>query len=65
VTRIETAALSQLLCDPEAAAHVGGPLLRSLGLVPVDRDFADTVAAGYVESVEEFGARIDRRRVAS
>ncbi|MFE2850641.1 hypothetical protein ACFXJO_05835 [Streptomyces lavendulae] len=51
---------SVLLSDPPPAL-VAPALLRGLGLLPreVDPDFAATVAAGYVESVEAFGARIE------
>ncbi|MFE3583746.1 hypothetical protein [Streptomyces vinaceus] len=60
MTRYEVTALSAALCAPDAAAQVGGPLLRALGLVqvPADPDFADTLDAGYVESPDGWIARI-------
>jgi hypothetical protein len=63
VTRHEEQVLSALLCDPDAAVQVGGPLVRALGLVPrpVDPDYAATVAAGYVETPDEWMARIGGR----
>jgi hypothetical protein len=56
----ETQLLSAALASPDAAVQVGAPLVRALGLVPrpVDPDFAATVEAGYVESLDEFAARI-------
>ncbi|MEV6580195.1 hypothetical protein AB0M92_18755 [Streptomyces sp. NPDC051582] len=58
----ETQVLSALLCDPDAAVIAAPGLLRALGLVPVDPDFADTVAAGYVESADDWFARIGSPR---
>ncbi|MEU6397820.1 hypothetical protein ABZ867_12670 [Streptomyces cinnamoneus] len=56
--RTETV-VSVLLSDPPPVL-VAPALLRGLGLVarPVDPDFADTVAAGYVEDVDAWWARI-------
>lgn len=62
MARIETTVLSAALCDPEAISQLGAPLVRALGLVPVDPDFADTVAAGYVETDAEFALRIGGQR---
>lgn len=44
-----------LLSNPPAVPEAPMPLR------PVDPDFADTVAAGYVETDAEFGARIRGR----
>jgi hypothetical protein len=62
----ETVILSSFLGDlPDAPAAqqqaVGGALLRALGLVPRDADFADTTAHGYVEDLDAFAARIVTR----
>lgn len=51
-----TTVTSPLLSDPPAA-----PRLKER---PVDPDFTKTVDAGYVESLEAFGARMDLRRIA-
>jgi hypothetical protein len=47
-----TRVLSALLCDPDAAVQMAGPLLRGLGLVdrPVDPDFAVSLRDGFVET---------------
>lgn len=47
--------VSTLLSDPPAVPQ---PKDR-----PVDEDYAKTVKAGYVETLEAFGARIDENRV--
>ncbi|WP_411102505.1 hypothetical protein [Streptomyces sp. cmx-4-9] len=49
--------VSPLLTDPPAA-----PSRKAL---PVDPDFAATAAAGYVETLEEFGARMTVGRLAA
>lgn len=49
VTRTEIV-LSAALCDPKAIPQLGAPLVRALGLVPVDPDFADTVEAEHLET---------------
>lgn len=51
-----TTVTSPLLSDPPAA-----PRLKDR---PVDPDYAKSVDAGYVESLEAFGARMDLRRIA-
>ncbi|WP_405944693.1 hypothetical protein [Streptomyces sp. NBC_00932] len=63
--RPETVILSNSLCDlasapPEVRQQIGTGLVRALGLS--DRDFEDTVAAGYVESVDDWAARIGGAR---
>lgn len=65
MARIETTVLSAALCDPEAISQLGAPLVRAMGLVPrpVDPDFAATVEAGYVETPDEFAARLAARRM--
>ncbi|WP_030292288.1 hypothetical protein [Streptomyces katrae] len=63
MTRTEIV-LSAALCDPKAIPQLGAPLVRALGLVPVDPDFADTVEAGYVESPDEWIARTGGVRAA-
>lgn len=59
-TRTTTAVVSELLCDPPAAitGPVASTLLRSLGLTPADRDFAATVVAGHVESLDAWADRV-------
>ncbi|MBT2477586.1 hypothetical protein [Streptomyces sp. ISL-94] len=54
--------VSVLLSDPPPVL-VAPALLRGLGLVerPVDPDFADTLAAGYIESDIAFATRIGGR----
>ncbi|MFF4848736.1 hypothetical protein [Streptomyces sp. NPDC001194] len=61
MARIETVT-SVLLSDPPPVL-VAPALLRGLGLLErdVDPDFADTLAAGYVESPDEWIARIGGR----
>jgi hypothetical protein len=59
--RPETVILSNSLCDlPDAPAEVqqqiGAGLVRALHLV--DLDYEDSLAAGYVESLDAFAARI-------
>ncbi|MFF1341076.1 hypothetical protein ACFVYT_24685 [Streptomyces sp. NPDC058290] len=49
MTRMETTVLSAALCDPEAISQLGAPLVRALGLAPVDPDFAATVEAKFLE----------------
>jgi len=53
------AAVSGLLCDPPTT--ITGPLaqslVRALDLAP---DYEATVAAGYVESLDEYTLRISR-----
>lgn len=59
--RTETVAVSHLLCDdapPLITGAVANTLVRSLRLV--DPDYQDTVAAGYVETLEEFAIRISK-----
>ncbi|MFJ3084650.1 hypothetical protein ACIPJG_33540 [Streptomyces halstedii] len=58
--RTETVVVSHLLSDPPPTitGPVATSILRSLHLV--DPDYADTVASGYVESLEEFAARISK-----
>lgn len=46
---------SPLLSDPP-------PPPAEKAAQPVDEDYAKTVKAGYVESLEAFGARIDQTR---
>ncbi|MEV0917895.1 hypothetical protein AB0I93_27005 [Streptomyces sp. NPDC049967] len=61
--RTTTAVVSELLTElPDAPtatrALVAPQLLRALGLTKEQRDYEDTVAAGYVESPDEFAVRI-------
>lgn len=57
-----TQVLSALLCDPDAATQMAGPLLRGLVARPVDPDVADTEASGYLErDVDAWWARIGGR----
>ncbi|MGH3585034.1 MAG: hypothetical protein ACRDQ0_01820 [Pseudonocardia sp.] len=58
--RTETVVVSTLLSDPPPVITgvVAESLIRSLHLV--DPDYQDTVAAGYVESLDEFEARISK-----
>lgn len=63
--RTETVVLSQLLSDlptaePRIQATIAAPLLRALDLVPrqPDPDFAATLAAGHVEDVDTWAARV-------
>ncbi|NEB42339.1 hypothetical protein [Streptomyces sp. SID14515] len=58
--RTETVTVSHLLCDapPVITGEVANTLVRSLRLV--DRDYQDTVDAGYVETLEEFAIRISK-----
>lgn len=52
-----TAALLALPDLPPAVQQtIGAGLVRALGLV--SRDYASSVAAGYVESLDEFDARM-------
>lgn len=65
--RTTTAVVSELLSDlpdapPEARDQIAPQLLRALGLTKRERDYADTVAAGYVETPEQFLARIGGTR---
>ncbi|WP_405461512.1 hypothetical protein OG786_29055 [Streptomyces sp. NBC_00101] len=55
--RTETVVVSTLLTNPPAriTGPVATPLIRSLGL---DRDYEDTVAAGYVDTLDEYAARM-------
>jgi hypothetical protein len=53
-----TQVLSALLCDPDAAVQMAGPLLRGLGLVARDSDFTESLVCGLTESDEAFAARI-------
>lgn len=48
---------SPLLSDPP-------PVPAEKSARPVDEDYVKTVKAGYVESLEAFGARMDLRRIA-
>lgn len=62
----ETAAMAVTLTTlPDAPAEVqrelGAGLVRALGLAPqreVDPDYAASVAAGYVESLDEWAERV-------
>ncbi|MGW6741726.1 hypothetical protein ACWGDX_13525 [Streptomyces sp. NPDC055025] len=59
----ETAAMSELLSDlPDAPVGVRrvvvSPLVRALGLVPVEPDFQASVDAGFVEWPDEWAARV-------
>ncbi|MEU0355699.1 hypothetical protein [Streptomyces cyaneofuscatus] len=58
--RTETVTVSHLLCDapPLITGPVATSIVRSLNLV--DRDYQDTVDAGYVETLEEFAIRISK-----
>ncbi|WP_329616407.1 hypothetical protein OG209_05500 [Streptomyces sp. NBC_01383] len=58
--RTETAVVSHLLSDPPPVITglVATSIVRSLHLV--DLDYQDTVDAGYVESLDEFAARISK-----
>ncbi|MFK0222842.1 hypothetical protein ACIQWN_32200 [Streptomyces vinaceus] len=60
----ETQVLSALLCDPDAAVLAAPVLLRALGLIsrPVDPDFADSLASGFVETPDAWMARIGGSR---
>ncbi|MGW1696498.1 hypothetical protein [Streptomyces sp. NPDC002399] len=65
--RTTTAVVSELLTDlPAAPAEtrdlVAPQLLRALELTKAERDYKDTVAAGYVETPEQFRARIGGSR---
>ncbi|MFF1843102.1 hypothetical protein ACFVW9_15315 [Streptomyces sp. NPDC058217] len=65
--RTTTAVVSELLSDlpdapPATRAQIAPQLLRALGLTKEQRDYQDTVAAGYVETPAEFGARIRSAR---
>ncbi|WP_406325869.1 hypothetical protein OG784_13055 [Streptomyces sp. NBC_01617] len=57
--RTETVVVSTLLSDPPPV--ITGPiataLVRSLDLDP---NYADSVACGFVETLEEFAARISK-----
>ena len=64
MTRVETVVSELLTALPVIPAEVGAPLLRALGLVdrePVDerlaRNYADTDAAGYIESLDDYELR--------
>ncbi|MFD5875649.1 hypothetical protein [Streptomyces sp. NPDC060322] len=58
--RTETVVVSTLLSDPPPVITglVAESLIRSLHLG--DPDYEDTVAAGYVESFEDFTIRISK-----
>lgn len=67
MTRTELVVSELLSAHPVVPPQVGGPLLRALGLVdrePADEqhaaDFAASVAAGYVEPLDDYRARIRR-----
>jgi len=62
--RTETVAMSHLLCDdapPVITGPVAESLIRSLRLI--DPNYADTVDAGYVESLEAYTIRISKEGV--
>ncbi|MEV4424000.1 hypothetical protein AB0K23_01225 [Streptomyces sp. NPDC049602] len=57
----QTTIMSALLCDLDTAPEpvrqtVGGPLLRALRVV--DPDYAASVAAGHVEDLNTWAARV-------
>jgi hypothetical protein len=60
VSARRTEAVTSVLLSDLPPVLVAPALLRGLGLVArePDPDFADSVAAGYVEDVESFGSRI-------
>lgn len=65
--RTTTAVVSELLTDlpdapPATRAMVVPQLLRALGLTKEQRDYQDTVAAGYVETLDQFAVRIGGAR---
>ena len=58
MTRTE-AVVSALLCDPPAT--ITGPIAQSLvRSLDLDPNYQATVAAGYVESLDEYTIRISR-----
>lgn len=61
--RTETAVVSELLCDlpdlpPADKQAMGAALVRALRLIAPDPNYADTVAAGYVEDLDAYTARL-------
>lgn len=65
ILRPETTVMAAALCDlpdadPAVQQRLGAQLVRALRLANPDPDFADSVAAGYVEGLAEYGARTGR-----
>lgn len=58
MTRTELVVSELLTAHPVVPAEVGGPLLRALGLVERDPDFAASLDAGFVEDVDAWAARV-------
>jgi hypothetical protein len=63
ILRPETTILAAALCDlPNADAAVqkrlGADLVRALRLATPDKDYADDMAAGYVEDLDAWAARV-------
>lgn len=61
--RTDTVAASHLLCDHDQIPapqrqQLDGAFIRALGLRSNDPDFAATVAAGYVEPLDEWADRV-------